>query len=80
MGTRNNYTLSGFLTCALLFMNYNNIKTGRLDYEWKECTQNQISAYAVGSVYYNTHDLDHVHPRMQHGNTGLLTAAYESGK
>ena len=45
---------------------------GDLNYEWKECAQNQISAYAVVSVDYHTNDLDHVHPGMQLGNTRLL--------
>jgi len=41
--------------------------------ERKEGTQNQISAYAVGSDDYRARDLAHVRLEMQHGNTRLLT-------
>jgi len=37
---------------------------GDLNDEWKEYNQNQISAYAVGSIDYYTNDLAHVHPGM----------------
>ena len=53
---------------------------GDLNNEWKEGAQNQISAYAVGSVDYHTNDLDHVHPGMQLSNSRLLTCTRQIGE
>ena len=51
---------------------------GDLYDERKEGTQNQISAYAMGSADYHARDLADVHPGMQHGNTRLLSSYYLS--
>jgi hypothetical protein len=46
---------------------------GDLNDEWKECTQNQIFAHAMGSIDYHTHNLVYVRPGMQPGNARLLS-------
>jgi hypothetical protein len=51
---------------------------GDLYDERKEGTQNQISAYAVGSDDYHARDLADVRLKMQHGNTRLLSRMLQS--
>lgn len=46
---------------------------GDLNDGWKEYTQSQISAHAMGGGDYHARGLAYVRPEMQYGDTRLLT-------